>query len=95
MIEFSPRVALPGGASADQAAPGQQRLHNAQTSRQLEDFLRSLPTDRFPVLAAIGEQIWTIDRDVRFTASMNAIITGLRSARDPLAPEAGNPQTRS
>jgi len=74
-----------GFALGDRAAPGEQRLRNAQTSRQLLAFMRSLPADRFPVLAAIGEQIWTSDRDQRFTASMNTIITGVRSARDPHA----------
>jgi AcrR family transcriptional regulator len=74
-----------GFALADRAEPGEQRLHNAQTSRQLLDFLRSLPADRFPLLAANGEQIWTSDRDELFTASMNTIITGVRSARDPHA----------
>jgi len=72
-----------GFALGDRATPGEQRLQNAQTSRQLLAFMRSLPADRFPVLAAIGEQVWISDRDERFTASVNTIITGLRSARDP------------
>jgi AcrR family transcriptional regulator len=72
-----------GFALGDRATAGEQRLQDAHTSSQLLAFMRSLPADRFPVLAAIGEQIWTSDRDERFTASMNTIITGLRSARDP------------
>jgi AcrR family transcriptional regulator len=84
-----------GFALGDRAAPGEQRLQNAQTSRQLLESLRSLPTDRFPVLAAIGEQIWTSDRDERFTASMNTIITGLRRPWDPHSPAACKPSAGS
>jgi AcrR family transcriptional regulator len=84
-----------GFALGDRAAPGEQRLQNAQTGRQLLAFLRSLPVDRFPVLAAIGEQIWTSDRDERFTASMNTIITGLRRAWDPHSPTACKPPAGS
>jgi hypothetical protein len=58
-------------------------------------FLRSLPADRLPVLAAIGEQIWTSGRDQRFTASMDTIITGLLSARDPQFPAASKPPAGS
>jgi hypothetical protein len=47
------------------------------------------------VLAAIGEQVWTSDRDERFTASMNTIITGLRSARNPLQRAAGERPAQS
>jgi TetR/AcrR family transcriptional regulator, tetracycline repressor protein len=84
-----------GFALGDRAAPGAQRLQNAQASRQLLAFLRSLPADRFPVLAAIGEQIWTSDRDERFTASMDTIITGLRRAGDPHPPAARKPPAAS
>jgi TetR/AcrR family transcriptional regulator, tetracycline repressor protein len=72
-----------GFAMADRTAPGEQRLQDTQTSRQLLDFLRSLPADRFPLLAAFGEQIWTSDRDERFSASMHTIIAGVRSALAP------------
>ncbi|HUC26040.1 MAG TPA: hypothetical protein VMA73_25325 [Streptosporangiaceae bacterium] len=78
-----------GSALGDRATPGEQRLQNAQTSRQMLTFLRYLPADRFPVLAAIGEQVWTSDRDERSTASINAIISGLISAQDPLQRAAG------
>ena len=71
-----------GFALGDGAASGEQRLENARTSGQLLAFLRSLPADRFPVLAAIGEQIWTSDRDQRFTASMSTIMTGLGHATE-------------
>jgi TetR/AcrR family tetracycline transcriptional repressor len=84
-----------GFALGDSATAGEQRLHNAETSRQLVTFLRALPADRFPVLAAIGEQIWTSDRDDRFTASMSTIITGLRRARDPHPRTAPKPTPRS
>ena len=42
-------------------------------------FLRSLPADRFPVLAVLGEHAWANDRDERFTASLRTIINGLQS----------------
>jgi AcrR family transcriptional regulator len=80
-----------GFALGDRATAGEQRLQNAQTSRQLAAFLRSLPADRFPALAAIGEQVWTSDRDERFSASMKTIITGLVRARDPLQRASGEP----
>jgi hypothetical protein len=66
-----------GFALGDRATAGEQRLRNAQTSRHLRPFLRPLPADLFPVLAAIGEQVWTSDRDERFTASMSTIIKRL------------------
>jgi AcrR family transcriptional regulator len=84
-----------GFALGDRATAGEQRLQNAQTSRQLAAFLRSLPADRFPALAAIGEQVWTSDRDERFSASMKTIITGLRRARDPLQRASGEPPAQS
>lgn len=84
-----------GFALGDRATPGEQRLQNSETSRQLLAFLRSLPADRFPVLAAIGEQIWTSDRDERFIASMNTIITGLRRAQEPHPPIGRKPPAGS
>jgi hypothetical protein len=47
------------------------------------------------VLASIGEQIWTSDRDERFTASMNTIITGLLHASDPHLRTVRQPPARS
>jgi AcrR family transcriptional regulator len=81
-----------GFALGDRATAGQQRLQDAHTSRQLAAFLRSLPAHRFPVLAATGEQVWTSDRDERFTASMNTIITGLHSGRDQEQRQGASPR---
>ncbi|HEX9542108.1 MAG TPA: TetR/AcrR family transcriptional regulator C-terminal domain-containing protein [Streptosporangiaceae bacterium] len=45
--------------------------------------VRSLPADRFPVLAAIGEHSWVDDRDERFAASLATLVNGLQAARQP------------
>ncbi len=68
-----------GFALGDPTTLGEQRLRDAQTSRDLRAFLRSLPADRFPALAAIGEYVWSSDRDERFTASLHIIISGLQA----------------
>jgi AcrR family transcriptional regulator len=72
-----------GFALGDRTTIGEQRLQNAQTSRELRAFLRSLPADRFPALAAIGEHVWSSDRDERFTTSINTIIAGLQATWRP------------
>jgi AcrR family transcriptional regulator len=72
-----------GFALGDRTTVGEQRVQDAQTLRELRAFLRSLPADRFPVLAAIGEQVWSSDRDARFTASINTIINGLQATLRP------------
>ena len=72
-----------GFALGDRTTIGEQRVQDAHTSRELRAFLRSLPADRFPVLAAIGEHVWSGDRDERFTASMNTIISGLQATWRP------------
>ena len=70
-----------GFALSDRTSASEQRLQDTATRHQLHTFLRSLPADRFPVLAAHGEHIWLDDRDERFTASLNAIFDGLQAAR--------------
>jgi hypothetical protein len=47
----------------------------------LATFLRSLPADRFPVLATLGEHVWVADRDQRFGASLDTLINGLQAER--------------
>ena len=54
-------------------------------------FLRSLPTDRFPVLVALGEHVWADDRDQRFSASLRTLINGLRVTLSRDLPGGGQP----
>ena len=70
-----------GFALSDRTSASQQRLQDTATRHQLHTFLRSLPTDRFPVLATIGEHVWLDDRDERFTASLHTLISGLQAAQ--------------
>lgn len=70
-----------GFALSDRTSPSEQRVQNAATRQQLHAFLRSLPPDRFPVLASLGEHIWVPDRDERFTTNLQTIINGLHGPR--------------
>jgi AcrR family transcriptional regulator len=67
-----------GFALSDRTSPSEQRVQNAATRQQLHAFLRSLPPDRFPVLAGLGERVWVPDRDERFVANLHTIINGLQ-----------------
>ncbi len=68
-----------GFALGDRTTASEQRIQDAATRRELHAFLRSLPADRFPVLAALGEHVWADDRDERFTASLHILINGLQA----------------
>ena len=70
-----------GFALSDRTSASEQRLQDTTTRHQLHTFLRSLPTDRFPVLATLGEHVWLDDRDERFTASLHTLISGLQAAQ--------------
>jgi AcrR family transcriptional regulator len=72
-----------GFALSDPTSPGEQRLQDTATRAELHAFLRSLPADRFPALAALGTYAWADDRDQRFTASLDTLITGLQAAHHP------------
>ena len=72
-----------GFALSDRTSPGEQRIQDNATRAELYAFLRSLPAERFPALAAFGEQVWADDRDQRFTASLDTLISGLQAARRP------------
>jgi AcrR family transcriptional regulator len=69
-----------GFALSDRTTAAEQRLRDTATRRELHAFLRSLPADRFPALAALGQHAWDNDRDERFTASLHTIINGLQPA---------------
>jgi AcrR family transcriptional regulator len=72
-----------GFALSDRTSASEQRLQDDATRRELHVFLRSLPPDRFPVLTALGEHVWVDDRDERFTASLDTLISGLQAAQRP------------
>ena len=70
-----------GFALSDRTTVNEQRVQDAATRRQLHAFFRSLPADRFPALAALGEHVWAGNRDERFTAGLDTILAGLQAAR--------------
>lgn len=55
----------------------ERRVHDPATRKQLHEFFRSLPADRFPTLVALGEHVWLDNRDERFAAGLGALIAGL------------------
>jgi AcrR family transcriptional regulator len=69
-----------GFALSDRTTVNEQRVQDTTTRRQLHAFIRSLPADRFPVLAALGEHVWADNRDLRFSAGLDTILTGLQAA---------------
>src|SRR5580704_5682545 len=66
-----------GFALSDRTTVNEQRVQDAATRRQLHMFFRSLPADRFPALAALGEHVWAGTRDQRFTASLDTLLAGI------------------
>ena len=72
-----------GFALSDRTTANEQRVRDTATRDRLHAFFRSLPADRFPVLAVLGEYVWTDDRDGRFTAGLDTLLMGLQAARPP------------
>jgi AcrR family transcriptional regulator len=70
-----------GFALTDRTTTNEQRVQDTATRHQLHAFFRSLPADRFPALAALGEHIWAGNRDQRFTTSLNTLLSGIQTAR--------------
>jgi AcrR family transcriptional regulator len=70
-----------GFALADPTSPAEQRLRDSATRQQVHAFLRALPANRFPALAALGHYAWADDRDQRFTSGLDALIRGLQAAQ--------------
>jgi AcrR family transcriptional regulator len=70
-----------GFALSDRTTTNEQRVQDTETRRRLHAFFRSLPADRFPALAALGEHIWADNRDQRFTASLDTLLSGIETAR--------------
>jgi AcrR family transcriptional regulator len=73
-----------GFALSDRTTVNEQRVQDPATRHQLHAFFRSLPADRFPALAGLGEYVWADNRDERFTASLDTLIGGLEAARSRL-----------
>ena len=68
-----------GFALGDPTSPAEQRLRDTATRRELHSFLRSLPADRFPALAAYGRHAWANDRDQRFNSGLDTLFRGLQA----------------
>ncbi len=69
--------------SSPRISVNEQRVQDATTRKQLHEFFRSLPGDRFPTLIAVGEHVWLDNRDERFAAGINALVDGLQRAQRP------------
>ena len=69
-----------GFALSDRTTVNAKRVQDTTTRRQLHTFFQSLPKDLFPVLGALGEQVWADNRDLRFSAGLDTILAGLQEA---------------
>jgi AcrR family transcriptional regulator len=66
----------------------EQRVRDPATRTHLHQFFRSLPHDRFPALIALGEHVWVDNRDERFRAGLDVLVSGLERTRNsPTAAE--------
>jgi AcrR family transcriptional regulator len=74
-----------GFALSDRASVSEQRVEDPATRQQLRMFLRSLPVEHYPRLAASGELVWIDDRDERFGANLLTLVRGLQSRGHPPA----------
>jgi AcrR family transcriptional regulator len=72
-----------GFALSGLTSVNEQRVQDAATRNKLHAFLRSLPTDRFPTLVALGEHVWLNNRDERFATGLNTLMAGLDRERRP------------
>jgi AcrR family transcriptional regulator len=72
-----------GFALGSSTSANEQRVQDTTTRNKLHAFLRSLPTDRFPTLVALGEHVWLNNRDERFTTGLDTLIGGLTTAQRP------------
>jgi AcrR family transcriptional regulator len=69
----------------------EQRVRDPATRTQLHQFFRSLPSDRFPALVALGEHVWVDNRDERFTAGLQVLVDGLEHTRNSPTAAEGQP----
>jgi AcrR family transcriptional regulator len=68
-------------AGSPPISTNEQRVRDEATRSQLHQFFRSLPSDRFPALVALGEHVWVDNRDERFTAGLDILVDGLQRTR--------------
>jgi AcrR family transcriptional regulator len=87
IYDYTLGFALNGPTSVNE-----QRVRDPATRNKLHAFLRSLPTDRFPTLVAVGQHVWLNNRDERFAAGLNTLISGLDTPRHPRPRGRRNPQ---
>ena len=80
-----------GFALADPTSPAEQRLRDGATRQQLHAFLRALPADRFPALAAHGTHAWANDRDQRFNSGLDTLFRGLQADLGPASGDRRQP----
>jgi AcrR family transcriptional regulator len=66
--------------SSPRTSVNEQRVRDTAIRTQLHEFFRSLPTERFPALVALGEHVWLDNRDERFTAGLQVLVDGLEHA---------------
>ena len=67
----------------------EQRVRDPATRAQLHQFFRSLPPDQFPALVALGEHVWVDNRDERFTAGLDVLVSGLEHTQSSPTAEEG------
>jgi TetR/AcrR family transcriptional regulator, tetracycline repressor protein len=79
--------------SSPSTSVNEQRVRDPATRAQLHQFFRSLPSDRFPALVALGEHVWVDNRDERFTAGLDTLVAGLEHAHNPASDQ--RPEGRS
>jgi AcrR family transcriptional regulator len=70
-----------GFALSSASSVNEQRVRDDATRKRLHAFLRSLPAERFPALAGLGESVWIDNSDERFATGLDTIIDGLETAR--------------
>jgi AcrR family transcriptional regulator len=83
-----------GFALSSPTSVNEQRVQDTATRNKLHAFLRSLPTDRFPTLVALGEHVWLNNRDERFTAGLDTLVAGLDTAQRPRRRRGGRQSQR-
>jgi hypothetical protein len=67
----------------------EQRVRDPATRAQLHQFFHSLPPDQFPALVALGEHVWVDNRDERFTAGLDVLVSGLEQTQSSATAEEG------
>ena len=75
--------------SSPRTSVNEQRVRDTTIRTQLQEFFRSLPPDRFPALVALGEHVWVDNRDERFTAGLDVLVSGLEHTQNSPTAEEG------